>query len=145
MEIGSGGRDSGKTWLDDNVEVFVDVTGKDQGEFYQFLLNSNDMLFDSQIKNSSWNGKGVKTASAVGTDRWSVEIYLPYAAFPDVKAPKAGQTQWAVTFARHRVADTGRTWRKAKKRPAEGSVSEYQRLHTAPIEFITLTRMNFAK
>ncbi|MDP6354389.1 MAG: DUF4838 domain-containing protein, partial [Planctomycetota bacterium] len=138
LEIGRGAKDSGKTWLDDNVEVFVDVTGKDQGEFYQFLLNSNDMLFDSKIKNSSWDGKGVKTASSKGKDRWSVEIYLPYSAFPDASVPKAGQTQWAVTFARHRVADTGRTWRKAKKKPAEGSVSEYQRLHTLPIEFITM-------
>ena len=145
LETGRGGPDSPKTWLDDNVEVFVDVTGKDQGEFYQFLLNSNDMLFDSQIKNSSWNAKGVKTASVKGKDRWSVEVYLPYAAFPDVEAPEAGQTEWAANFARHRVADTGRTWRKAKKKPAEGSVSEYQRLHTTAVEFITMTRMTFAQ
>jgi hypothetical protein len=145
LEIGRGSKDSPKIWLDDNVEIFVDVTGKDQGEFYQFMLNSNDMLWDSRIKNSSWDGKGVLTASSKGKDRWSVEIYLPYAAFPNVSTPQAGKTHWAVTFARHRVADTGRTWRKAKKKPAEGSVDEYQRLHTAPIEFITMTKMNFAQ
>ena len=86
-----------------------------------------------------------ETASAKGTDHWSVEVFLPYAAFPDVVNPQNGQTQWAVNFARHRVADTGRTWRKAKKKPAEGSESEYQRLHTTAIEFMTLSKLNFAK
>ena len=141
LEVRQGRRDSGKTWLDDNVEVFVDVTGKNQGEFYQFILSANSVLFDSKLKNTSWNGVGVRAVSARSDAGWSAELFLPYAAFGIDAAPVAGKTEWAVNLARHRVADNGRTYRKAKKKPAESSVKEYQRLHTTATEFITLTRM----
>ena len=143
LETKQGARDNGKTWLDDNVEVFVDVTGKNQGEFYQFIVNANSILFDSKLKNTSWNGAGVKAVAARSDNGWSAELYLPYAAFGIEAAPVAGKTEWAVNLARHRVADTGRTYRKEKKKAVKGSVEEYQRLHTTATEFITLTRMLF--
>ena len=145
LEMGRGSRDNPKLWWDDNVEIFVDVTGQNLGEYYQFIVNSKSILYDSKIQNSAWNGSGVTAACDIGTDSWSVEVFLPFKAFPDVNVPVPGVTRWAANFARHRVADTGRTYRKTKKKPAKGSKKEYQRLYTLPIEFIPLAPMEFAK
>jgi hypothetical protein len=123
----NGGRDSGNLWWDDNVEIFLDVTGKNEGEYYQLIMNAKNEVFDSLLKDVAFNWEGVKGASHVGADFWSMEIYVPYSAFKDAVVPgPAKHVQWYGNFTRHRVADS----RQKGVTPAEGSTREYQRMNT---------------
>lgn len=122
-----GGRDNGEIWWDDNVELFLDVTGQNEGEFYQLIMNPAIDIFDSRLKDPSFDWKGVVGASYVGGDFWSLEIRVPYSAFPDALVPApATHVRWHGNFTRHRVADA----LQQGVTPAEGSTLEYQRMNT---------------
>ena len=124
----NGGHDNGQMWWDDNVELFLDVSGKNEGEFYQFIVNSEINIWDSKLKDATWECKGFKAAAHKGKDFWSLEVFLPYAAFADSKKPGSGtHTVWFGNFTRHRLADNGL---KSTKPKQEGSVAEYQRMNT---------------
>lgn len=128
LETSNGGHDNGNMWWDDNVELFLDVTGRSEGEFYQFIVNPDINIWDSKQKDTTWECKGFRAASHRGKDFWSLEVYLPYTAFPDAVKPGSGtETKWTGNFTRHRVADKGL---KSKKPPQAGSVREYQRMNT---------------
>ena len=129
LETGNGGHDNGTIWWDDNVELFLDVTGKNEGEFYQFIVNSDINIWDSKLKDTTWECKGFKAAAHRGKDFWSLEVYLPYSAFPEASKPGSGtDTVWTGNFTRHRIADKGL---ESKKPQQEGSTREYQRMNTA--------------
>ncbi len=128
LETSNGGHDNGNMWWDDNVELFLDVTGKSEGEFYQFIVNPDINIWDSKQKDTTWECKGFKAAAHRGKDFWSLEVYLPYSAFPEADKPGSGtDTKWTGNFTRHRVADKGL---KSTKPQQEGSVREYQRMNT---------------
>ncbi len=131
-------RDDSMAWWDDNVEIFLDVTAKKEGEYYQLIINPNATLADLKTEDASWNIQGAKIAAFVGKDFWSVEAYLPYAAFPDAVKPATG-VEWFGQFTRHRISDSRKT---------KGSAREYTRMNArfggpsrnlsdfAPIKFI---------
>jgi len=128
LETSHGGHDNGELWWDDNVELFLDVTGKSEGEFYQFIVNPDINIWDSKRKDTTWECNGFHAASHRGKDFWSLEVFLPYAAFPEAAQPGSGtDTVWTGNFTRHRVADKGL---KSTKPQQEGSVREYQRMNT---------------
>jgi hypothetical protein len=125
LETKNGGHDNGEMWWDDNVEIFVDVTGKNEGEYYQFIVNPEGNIWDSRLKDTSWECQGFKSKAFRGKDFWSLEVYLPYSAFKEAKKPGSGTgTVWTGNFTRHRVADS----RNADKK--EGSVREYTCMNT---------------
>ena len=113
-DIGPDMLDASLMWWNDNVEIFLDVTGERSG-FHQFIVNPNGALYDGKDGDTSWNSTGVKAATQVGEDAWTLEVFIPIATFQDAVAPGTG-VQWFGNFTRHRVTD-----RKAR---------EYQRLNT---------------
>jgi hypothetical protein len=113
-DIGPETRDASLIWWNDNVELFLDVMG-DQTDYYQIIVNANGSIADFHGKDASWNGEGIKAAAFIGADFWSLEVYVPYSAFPAVKGPATG-IAWYGNFTRHRVTD------KSKR--------EYQRFNT---------------
>jgi hypothetical protein len=127
LERGIRGHDDSMAWWDDNVELLLDVTGKNEGEFYHFIVNPNGAVWDARGKDLSWDAAGVKAAAYVGKDFWSLEVFIPYAAFPEAARPAAGATAWYGNFTRHRVADQGL---KPRFRAHPDSKREYQRLNT---------------
>jgi len=128
LETKNGGHDNGNMWWDDNVEIFVDVTAKNEGEFYQFIVNPEGDYWDSKGKDTTFECTGFKAKAAVGEDRWTLEVFLPYSAFPHANIPGSGtHTKWTGNFTRHRVADKGL---KSTKPQQEGSTREYQRMNT---------------
>lgn len=128
LETSNGGHDNGNLWWDDNVELFLDVTGKSEGEFYQFIVNPKGDYWDSKQKDTTWECRGFRSAAQRGKDFWSLEVFLPYAAFADARKPGSGtHTFWTGNFTRHRVAELGL---KPAKTPQPGSVREYQRMNT---------------
>lgn len=102
-DIGADSRDAALIWWNDNVEIFLDVTGKRSG-YCQFIINANGALFDSQGKNAEWNAPGVKAAAFIGKDYWDLEVYIPYDSFDNALAPGTG-VEWFGNFTRHRVTD----------------------------------------
>ena len=127
LETGHGGHDNGEIWWDDNVEIFLDPTGEQAGEFYQIIVNAEGASLDNRNKDLSWECEGLRVATFRGKDFWSMELFLPFSAFPNARVPPPGaasRTVWYGNFTRHRVADS-----RSQNR-AEGSHREYQRLNT---------------
>lgn len=146
LERGIKGHDDSMAWWDDNIELLFDLTGKNEGEFYHFIVNPNNAIADAKGKDFSRNFPDVKTGVFVGKDFWSMEVYIPYAAFPEASKPGSGtNTVWHGNFTRHRVADQGL---KPKVGTMQNSLREYQRMNTtyagpsnnltdfAPIKFL---------
>lgn len=123
------GRDDSLVWWNDNVELLLDVTGQQVGEFYHFIVtpNGTEALYDAKSTDGGWTSKGVKARSHVGKDFWSLEVYLPYSTFTDAAKPGPGtNTVWYGNFTRHRVCDCT----PGRKPVQKGSRREYQRLNT---------------
>jgi hypothetical protein len=128
LETVNGGHDNGGIWWDDCVELFLDVTGKREGHFYQFIINPECNTYDAKDGDTSWECREVGIKTFRGPDLWSMEVFVPYAAFPEaLKSVPMTNTVWAGNFTRHRVADRGQ---KSTKPQQEGSVREYQRMNT---------------
>jgi hypothetical protein len=108
------GRDDSLAWWNDNVELFLDVTGKRTG-YYQLIVNPNAAVFDGRGRDPAWTCQGLKTQAHVGSDFWSLEVYVPCSAFADLVRPGTGVV-WYGNFTRHRICD--------------GKPREYQRLNT---------------
>ncbi|MFW5803515.1 MAG: DUF4838 domain-containing protein, partial [Verrucomicrobiota bacterium] len=98
-------RDDGALWpANDNIEVFVDVTGQKLGRYWQWLINPANTVMDLQDGDQTWNPEEPKHAVHIGEDYWSIELYLPNVMFEDVEEfqkPHTGKT-WAAQFTRHR-------------------------------------------
>lgn len=115
-------RDDGTLWpRNDNVEVFIDVTGRKEGEYYQWLINPANTVGDYHNGDPTWNPTEAKHAVHIGEDYWSLELYVPTSMFKDAITPHTGKA-WAGQFTRHRVSD-GRQDRK------DDSITEYSRLN----------------
>ena len=137
------GHDNSMLWWDDNIELLLDPSGKGDGDYYHFIISAGAVVADGQARDFSWNCPGLKTAVDVQTSAWTMEVFAPYAAFPDAIKPSTGsKVSWTGNFTRHRIADSS----DADKTP--GSEPEYQRLNTTyetpsanladfgPIEFV---------
>lgn len=104
MDIGKGSRDASLMWWNDNVEIFLDPSGKRRG-YFQFIVNPRGAIYDSVGReNTEWDAPGAKAASHVGDDFWSVELFVPYDSFQEVVLPGTG-VEWHGNFTRHRVTD----------------------------------------
>lgn len=146
LERGIKGRDDSMAWWDDNIELLFDLTGKNEGEFYHFIINPNNAISDAKGRDYSQNFPEVKTGAFVGQDFWSVEVFVRYSAFSEAVKPSSGSNMvWHGNFARHRVAEQGK---KPKVGSQRNPLREYQRMNTtyashsdngadfAPIKFV---------
>ncbi len=123
-----GGKDTRDLWWNDNIEIFLDVTGENTGDFYQFIFTaSNRDIFDSYKNNPSWDAAHVQYKAARGKDFWSLEVFIPFREFknnPKAKIPEtAGGIRWTGNFTRHRVAG------------ANEKENEYTRMNTTYANF----------
>jgi len=119
------------SWHNDNVELFFDVTGKGEGDFYQIIVDARNegLLFIHAAEDTGWKPKGVKSDIHRGDDFWSVEVFVPFSEFKDLEGAQIPKTSsgglfWIGNFTRHRLADSHR------KDKAPGSKSEMTRLNT---------------
>jgi hypothetical protein len=130
LEAAIKGRDDSLLWWDDNIELLFDVTGRNDGEFYHFIVSARNTVADFKGKDLAWNCDAVKTAVFVGPDFWSAEVFVPYAAFAETVKPVGGsasQVHWYGNFTRHRVCAWGLKPRAAAGQDGE---REYSRMNT---------------
>lgn len=114
----------------DNVEFYLNVTGTRLGEYYRFIINPTGALSDAKSEHHAgpgwlsladgvpvddekgegpaWNAQGLKSQAHIGADFWSLEVYLPYSAFPEAKVPQPDM-MWFGQFCRNRPL-TSTTW-----------------------------------
>lgn len=103
-DIGKDSRDASLIWWNENIEIFLDPTGE-YNEYVQFIVNVNGAVFDSIGQhNIGWTAEGLKTATFIGKDYWTAEVYIPYSSLPNVVEPNTG-VEWLGNFTRHRVGD----------------------------------------
>jgi hypothetical protein len=84
-------------YSDECLEFFLDLSGSNE-EFYQFAVNSIGAVYDAKGGNSRWNGRGVKVATKRFSDRWTVEMQIPFAAL-NRPTPLPGEF-WGVRLGR---------------------------------------------
>ena len=93
-----------EVYTDDCIELFLDVRGE-RASYYQIVVNSLGTVFDrSSADEEDWHAVGIQTAVAKGADFWSLEVFIPFSAFPDCPSVKIG-TQWYGNFTRSRYAE----------------------------------------
>ena len=90
----------GPVWRDDSVEFFVTPPASSE-TFYQIIVNAAGVTYDAGgSKQTKWNP--ALRAQVVKGDRfWTVEMAIPFAAFPGA-APRPGE-EWRVNFTRARL------------------------------------------
>jgi len=102
----------GEVWLDDCVEVFMDVD-HDHEDYFHVISNRSGIRFDEigRLKPKSWDSDW-KVGVAKGRERWTVEMAIPFRdvrTTPETKqfpTPIAGET-WGIDFCRanHRIPE----------------------------------------
>ncbi len=119
------------SWINDNVEIFFDATGKGAGDFYQLLIDARDEgTITLHAAEKNWKPKNIKSHVFVGKDFWSVEVYIPFTEFASLEGARLPTTSssgisWIGNFMRHRNADS-----QSKEIKTPGSERELQRLYT---------------
>ncbi len=81
--------DDAEIWQDDEVEFFLDPTGKAES-YYQIIINSKGVTWDvfhasPNDPDADWNPK-YERAAKVGKASWVVEMALPRSIFDRTKA-----------------------------------------------------------
>lgn len=92
----------GSVWTDDHVEFFFDTAGE-RKSCVQILVNSIGTIADGTIKRQGtepdWTWEcGAELKTAVLTDRWTLEMRIPFSSFP----PFTPGTDWTFHVARSR-------------------------------------------
>ncbi|MBQ9359018.1 MAG: hypothetical protein IJT95_05700 [Abditibacteriota bacterium] len=90
----------GPTFNDDSVEVFLNMNPA-QVKYNHFSVNVNNVRFDQQIYNSSWNKEWQSAVKK--TDRgWQCEMKIPFSEM-SVPVPVRGE-RWRINMTRNRNA-----------------------------------------
>lgn len=101
-------------WWEDCVEVFMDVN-HDHDSYYHLIVNSYGAQYD-EIDYSvpaSWNSKAT-VAVSIGSDRWVVEMAIPFASMK-IAAPAPG-TQWGFNVNRQKYRPLERSsWSETRE------------------------------
>jgi hypothetical protein len=99
--------DHGLTYWDDCVELFLDPSGKNLGEFVQFVINANGAVQDSKNGSYAWNAEGLKVATKLGEGCWTMEVFVPFKALGEAVRGGTGVT-WYGQVTRNRMSDNAR-------------------------------------
>lgn len=105
MRASRTARDQDVFW-DDCIETFLDIRGT-RSDYYQIIANSRGTIFDRHSRHGTkWNAEGVEVATQKGKDFWTIEMFIPCAAFEEDLDPKIGDV-WYGNFTRSRFAGKG--------------------------------------
>jgi hypothetical protein len=99
-------RDHGLTYWDDCVELYVDPSGKNLGDFVQLVINANGAVQDGKNGSWSWNLDGLKVASALARDSWTLEVFVPFKGLGESVRGGTG-VNWCGQITRNRMSDSG--------------------------------------
>ncbi len=85
------GRDTGRAWAEESVEIFLDVD-HDHKDYYQIMMNSSEALDDvyygdtcltydeANFGDSTWRAP-IEGKAFLGTNEWTGELRIPFSGF----------------------------------------------------------------
>lgn len=82
----------------EGVELFL-CTEPETGKYYQFAVNPKGVMYSAIGKNYSWDPENVKVKTLQKSDRWIMDITIPFKDLGLPHAPAKG-TVWNVNFCR---------------------------------------------
>ena len=96
----------GPVWRGDSIELFCDPehTHKD---FFQFIVNPGEALYDAQGTNAEWNAQE-HIQAATDAKGWTLALRIPFSALGQ-GSPEINQV-WAVNFGRSRPEKERLSW-----------------------------------
>lgn len=87
----------GAPWHDDAFELYLNPSPKTPKDYYQFVVNSAEALFDARFGSRKWNG-AVTFRANVEDDHWTIEAAVPFREL-GVTTPQPGD-RWLGNFCR---------------------------------------------
>ncbi len=100
------GQDDGALYWQDCVELFIDPTGTNEGNYFHFLLTAGLARFDARKDDTTWTCEGLDFQTFVGEDFWSMEVVIPTSAIGATLTTGSTGVTWFGQFTRHRMADS---------------------------------------
>ncbi len=121
---------AGDTWGQDNLEVFIDASGVNEGHYYQVIADATGRI-STYTDGPEWKPQGLQAKVDIADGYWTMELFFPFsdlAAFENAQVPttSAGGCQWNGNFNRWRVGDM----KLPKEQRQPGSVNDWARLYT---------------
>lgn len=95
-------RDSGNTWADDSVELFIGIGPEESKSYYHIAVNAHGSIYDSYEGNVAWNGNNIKAGTVRKEGYWDVEIQIPFEDLDVAKVKAALGQPWRFNIVRHR-------------------------------------------
>jgi len=94
----------GRVWMDDGIEVFLD-TNLDRQSYYHLVVNTSGAIFSEKCSipplsnfDGTWE-PGIRWASQIETNKWTAELFIPFAALPDAQSGN-----WGINLCRNRAS-----------------------------------------
>ncbi|MGD0089127.1 MAG: sugar-binding protein [Planctomycetota bacterium] len=92
-------------WEDDDIELFIDPSGKRDYPYYQLIVNSKGTTWDAYMPAAgepdlTWEPK-YEAKVKVGKESWCVELALPWSCF---NRTEKSATEWAFNVSHVRSA-----------------------------------------
>jgi Carbohydrate family 9 binding domain-like len=108
MKLTAAENGSGMLWIDDGVELFLDVEG-DATRYFHFMANANGLCycFEQGAVKGAARTPQIRACSARGKDGYTLEIAVPLSELGVGAEPEAGST-WGFNAVRNRHAAPGR-------------------------------------
>ena len=76
--VASESRRDGRVYHDECLELALALPNAPEGEYFQFTLNANNVLYDAYKVDSSWNSS-VETTVCAGNELWGATLRIPFA------------------------------------------------------------------
>lgn len=98
-------------WEDDDVELFIDPTGKRDFPYYQLIFNSKGTTWDAYVQaagdlDMAWEPK-YEAKVKIGKESWRLELALPWSCF---NRTEKSATEWAFNVSHVRSAGEVLYW-----------------------------------
>lgn len=82
----------------EHVEIFL-CTEPGTGKYYQLALNPEGVMYSAIGMDTSWELENAKVKTAIESDRWTLDIAIPFKSLGLASAPEKGAV-WKVNFCR---------------------------------------------
>lgn len=91
-------------YTDDCIELFLDVEGR-RSASYQIVANARGAIYDGTAADRGWDAVGTKAVAHAGKQEWTLEVFVPFADFPERPQVKIGSV-WFANFCRSRYRES---------------------------------------
>ncbi|MEX2607919.1 MAG: DUF4838 domain-containing protein [Kiritimatiellia bacterium] len=107
-----GARNDSMMWHQDCIELFLDASGKNSGQFHQIIITAAGTIWDAAPGGregrgagdaNAWNMQEMEVGVHIADGFWSVEVSMPFEAFNEAVIPRPGTPgSWHGQITRHR-------------------------------------------